>query len=109
MNDDLLATRFPALRRLSLLAVGGATAVLPEAHRQLVDGEHWLTAAQFAETLRHRPDLAGPQCHCFQPVRLADRGLAGLLAATLGILGPSSLLAYAAARAHAPQRRRRPG
>ena len=84
---------------ISLLAVGGATAALPEAHRQIVTQAHWLTSAQeFAPDFRHRPDLAGAQCHRVQPVRLAARRIRRPAGRHLGILGPSSLLAYGVAR-----------
>ena len=33
---------------LSLFAIGGAMAVVPEMHRQAVDVAHWMTERQFA-------------------------------------------------------------
>jgi chromate transporter len=34
---------------LSILAVGGGTAVLPEMQRMTVDQYHWITAKQFRD------------------------------------------------------------
>ena len=32
---------------LSLMAIGGANAVIPDMHRHLVDVSHWMTSAEF--------------------------------------------------------------
>jgi chromate transporter len=83
---------------LSLLAVGGAGAVLPEANRQLVEGEHWFSAAQFAEIFAIAQVAPGPNVIVFPLFGWTLAGWSGFLAATLGILGPSSLLALTLAR-----------
>lgn len=98
MKDDLLGALFLRFAGISLLAVGGATAVLPEAHRQIVEQAHWLTNAQFAQTFGIAQTSPGPNVIVFSLFGWRLAGLAGLVAATLGILGPSSLLAYAVAR-----------
>lgn len=99
MKDDLLTQIFLRFAGISLLAVGGATAALPEAQRQIVGQLHWLTGPQFAETFAIAQTSPGPNVIVFSLFGWRLAGLAGLLAATLGILGPSSLLAFAAARA----------
>jgi chromate transporter len=96
MND--LSKIFLRFAGLSLLAVGGAGAVLPEAQRQLVDGEHWLTARQFAETFAIAQVAPGPNVIVFPLFGWKLAGLPGVVAATAGILAPSSLLALALAR-----------
>ena len=83
---------------LSLLAVGGAGAVLPEANRQLVEGEHWFTATQFAEIFAIAQVAPGPNVIVFPLFGWTLAGWWGFLAATAGILGPSSILALALAR-----------
>ncbi len=98
MKDDLLVSLFLRFAGISLLAVGGATAALPEAHRQIVTQMHWLTPEQFAQTFAIAQTSPGPNVIVFSLFGWRLAGLAGLLAATLGILGPSSLLAYALAR-----------
>ena len=99
MKDDLLTQIFLRFAGISLLAVGGATAALPEAQRQIVGQLHWLTGPQFAETFAIAQTSPGPNVIVFSLFGWRLAGLAGLFAATLGILGPSSLLAFAAARA----------
>ena len=83
---------------LSLLAVGGAGAVLPEANRQLVEGEHWFTAQKFAELFAIAQVAPGPNVIVFSLFGWTLAGFPGFLAATLGILGPSTLLALTMAR-----------
>ena len=99
MKDDLLTQIFLRFAGISLLAVGGATAALPEAQRQIVGQLHWLTGPQFAETFAIAQTSPGPNVIVFSLFGWRLAGFAGLFAATLGILGPSSLLAFAAARA----------
>jgi chromate transporter len=41
-----IATRFAAL---SLVAIGGINAILPEIHRVVVDVEGWMTSGEFAD------------------------------------------------------------
>jgi chromate transporter len=94
MKDDLLLSIFLRFAGISLLAVGGATAVLPEAHRQIVSQAHWLTDAQFVQTFAIAQTSPGPNVITFSLFGWRLAGFWGLVAATLGILGPSSLLAY---------------
>jgi chromate transporter len=96
--NELVFKIFWRFAGISLLAVGGASAVLPEAQRQLVAGEHWFTAAQFAETFAIAQVAPGPNVIVFPLFGWKLAGLPGLVAATLGILGPSTLLALAVAR-----------
>ena len=98
MKDDLLGQIFLRFAGVSLLAVGGATAALPEAQRQIVGELHWLTNVQFAETFAIAQVSPGPNVIVFSLFGWRLAGLAGLIVATLGVLGPSSLLAFAAAR-----------
>jgi chromate transporter len=96
--NDLVVKIFWRFAGLSLLAVGGASAVLPEAQRQIVGGQHWFTAPQFAEIFAIAQVAPGPNVIVFPLFGWKLAGWAGLLAATLGILGPSTLLALALAR-----------
>jgi chromate transporter len=84
---------------ISLLAVGGATAVLPEAQRQIVTQMHWLTDAEFAQTFAIAQTSPGPNVIVFSLFGWRLAGFWGLVVATLGILGPASLLAFGVARA----------
>jgi chromate transporter len=98
MKDDLLAQIFLRFGGISLLAVGGASAALPEAERQIVTQLHWLSPEQFAQTFAIAQTSPGPNVIVFSLFGWRLAGLAGLIVATLGILGPSSLLAFALAR-----------
>jgi chromate transporter len=98
MKDDLLGAIFLRFAGISLLAVGGAMAVLPEAHRQIVGEAHWLTDAQFAENFAIAQTAPGPNVIVFSLFGWTLAGFPGLVAATLGILAPASLLAFGAAR-----------
>jgi chromate transporter len=98
LSDNLILRIFLRFAGLSLLAVGGASAVLPEAQRQLVDGEHWFTAAQFSESFAIAQTAPGPNLMVFPLFGWQIAGVPGLLAATAGFLGPSSILALLLAR-----------
>ncbi|WP_294541925.1 chromate transporter [uncultured Rhodoblastus sp.] len=98
MKDDLLVQIFLRFAGISLLAVGGAVATLPEAERQIVSQLHWLTPEQFAQTFAIAQTSPGPNVIVYSLFGWKLAGLAGLIAATLGVLGPSSLLAFGVAR-----------
>jgi len=98
MKDDLLLAIFLRFAGISLLAVGGATAALPEAQRQIVGELHWLTGTQFSQLFAIAQTAPGPNVIVFSLFGWQMAGPAGLAAATLGILGPSSLLAFGVAR-----------
>jgi chromate transporter len=98
MKDDLLGSIFLRFAGISLLAVGGATAVLPEAQRQIVGELHWLSAEEFAQIFAIAQTAPGPNVIVFSLFGWTLAGFPGLVVATLGILLPASLLAFGAAR-----------
>ena len=49
LAPDVLAELAWRCASLSLVAIGGINAILPEVHRVVVDVEHWMTSAEFAE------------------------------------------------------------
>ena len=79
---------------LSLLAVGGANAVLPEMHRQVVDMHHWMTSAEFSALFAIAQAAPGPNVLIVSLVGWKVAGIVGALAATVAMCGPSSVLAY---------------
>ena len=97
---------------LSLMAVGGAIATAPDMHRFLVDGQHWLTDAQFTSSIAIAQAAPGPNVLFIAllgwNVGLNAGGGSGPMAWSLGALGvaacmvgillPSSLLTWQAAR-----------
>lgn len=78
---------------ISLLAIGGANAVVPEIHRQVVDLLAWMDAPTFARLFAIAQTAPGPNVMLASIIGWQVAGTAGLLIATLAILLPSSLLA----------------
>ena len=99
---------------LSLLAVGGAITVAPDMHRYLVDEAHWLNDAQFTSSIALAQAAPGPNV-LFVALMGWNIGLnaaggmaagpqawgmalMGMAIAMTGILLPSTLLTFMAAR-----------
>ena len=87
-----------AFLSLSLVAVGGATAVVPEMHRQVVDMLHWMSDATFTELFAISQMAPGPNILMVSLVGWHMAGAAGLCVATMAMILPSSLLAFTAGR-----------
>jgi chromate transporter len=91
---------------LSLLAVGGGIATIPEMHRFLVDNNLWLTEAQFNASIAIAQAAPGPNVLFIAllgwNVGLNAggylSGLWGIFLAMAGMLIPSTLLTYNAAQ-----------
>jgi chromate transporter len=91
---------------LSLMSVGGAISTTAEMHRYLVEQHHWLTQAQFNESIALAQAAPGPNV-LFVALMGWNVGLnAGSMAAALlgvavtmlGIMIPSTALTYVAAQ-----------
>ena len=80
--------------QLSLLAVGGVSSVLPEMQRQVVDLHRWMGATEFAALFALAQAAPGPNMLVSTLVGWRVAGLPGAVAATLGMVGPSSLLTW---------------
>jgi len=83
---------------ISLMAIGGANAVVPEVHRQIVDILGWMDAPTFARLFAIAQTAPGPNVMLASIVGWQVAGTSGLLVATLAMLLPSSLLALACSR-----------
>lgn len=79
---------------LSLLAFGGANAVLPEIHRIVVDNNHWMGSGEFARMFAIAQATPGPNVIIVTLIGWQVAGLAGATAATLAICAPSGMLIY---------------
>ncbi len=79
---------------LSPLAFGGASSVLPELHRLVVESHHSMSDATFARLVALSQAAPGPNSLVFALVGWQVAGVAGALAATVAISGPSSLAIY---------------
>jgi chromate transporter len=78
--------------QLSLLAFGGANAVLPDMQRQVVDVHHWMTAEQFAAMFALAQAAPGPNMMVVSLVGWRVAGVAGAVVSTAAVAVPSSLL-----------------
>ncbi len=85
--------------QMSLLAVGGVSAVLPEMQRLVVTRHAWMGGPEFAALFALAQMAPGPNMLVATLVGWRVAGLPGALAATLGMIGPSSLLTWATAGA----------
>lgn len=78
--------------RLSLLAFGGANAVIPEMQRQVVDVHHWMTAREFAAMYALAQAAPGPNLMVVSLVGWRVGGFWGAMVSTAAIAAPSSVL-----------------
>jgi chromate transporter len=90
-----IAWRFGSL---SLLAIGGINALLPEIHRVAVDVEGWMTSAEFADLFALAQLAPGPNAMVISLLGWKVAGIAGAFVATIAACGPSSLLCFFAVR-----------
>ncbi|MFB9245577.1 chromate transporter [Massilia antarctica] len=91
---------------LSLMSVGGAISTTSEMHRYLVEQHHWLTQAQFNDTIALAQAAPGPNVLFVAlmgwqvGMNAGSTGAAflGVAVTMLGILIPSTVLTYFAAQ-----------
>ena len=79
---------------MSLFAVGGASAAIPEMHRIAVDVQHWMTDRQFADLYAISQLSPGPNVLIVTLIGYSVAGIAGAMAATLAMCVPTAVLAY---------------
>jgi len=83
---------------MSLFAFGGANAAIPEMHRVAVDVQHWMSDKQFADVFAISQMSPGPNVLIVTLIGYSVAGVAGALAATLAMCGPTAVLAYYVSR-----------
>ena len=100
MKDDagILAALAIHFATLSLLAVGGANAVVPELHRLAVDVAGWMTERQFADMFAIAQVTPGPNVILVTLIGYHVAGTMGALVATAAMCGPTCIVAYFAGR-----------
>ncbi|MCA6106695.1 chromate transporter [Bradyrhizobium cenepequi] len=100
MNEDLnpIWTLLWTFGLMSLFAVGGANAAIPEMHRIAVEVRHWMTDKEFADVFAISQLSPGPNVLIVTLIGYSVAGIAGALAATLAMCGPTALLAYNVSR-----------
>jgi Chromate transport protein ChrA len=82
---------------MSLFAVGGANAAIPEMHRVAVDVQHWMTDKQFADVFAISQISPGPNVLIVTLIGYSVAGGAGALVATLAMCVPTRCLPIASA------------
>jgi chromate transporter len=83
---------------LSLFAIGGANAAIPEMQRISVDVMHWMTAKEFADTFAIAQMSPGPNVIIVALIGYHVAGLAGAGVATVAMCGPTCALAFIVSR-----------
>lgn len=83
---------------MSLFAVGGANAAIPEMQRIAVDVHHWMSNRQFADIYAISQLSPGPNVLIVTLIGYAVAGLGGAFAATVAMCVPTAALAYFVSR-----------
>jgi chromate transporter len=79
---------------LSLFAIGGGNAAIPEIHRHAVEVAGWMTDRQFSDIFAIAQAAPGPNFLISTLIGYHVAGVPGAFVATLAMCGPSSVLAY---------------
>ncbi|HEX7250608.1 MAG TPA: chromate transporter [Burkholderiales bacterium] len=79
---------------LSLISVGGISAVLPEVQRIVIDTKHWVTPEQFIQLYAVGQASPGPNILVVSLIGWKAAGLAGALVALVAMCGPAAALSY---------------
>jgi chromate transporter len=98
MNESPLVPLFLYFALLSLFAVGGANAAIPEMHRIAVEVMHWMNDRQFADSFAIAQVSPGPNIIIVTLIGYHVAGLAGAAVATIAMCGPTCVLAFVVAR-----------
>lgn len=96
MNENL--TVLGVFSLLSVLAVGGGAAVLPETKMLVVDTHHWLTDDQFRDIYGLGQVVPGPNMLMVMVIGYHVSGYFGALLAYLGFFVPAGLISWGASR-----------
>lgn len=79
---------------LSLFAIGGANAAIPEMYRIAVQLEGWLTDQQFADLFAIAQVTPGPNVIITTLIGYQVAGVAGALVATVAMVGPTCVATF---------------
>lgn len=94
-NLLLLVKVFSAL---SLLAIGGGNAIIPDMQHITVDRYHWLSAREFLDLFAITRATPGPGSTIVLLIGQKVAGLPGALVSGFAMYAPSSLLVFVCAR-----------
>jgi chromate transporter len=98
VTPPTLGRLFLMFALISIMAVGGGNAVVPEMQRQVVDLNHWMSSGQFVGLFAIAQASPGPNMLISSLIGWRMAGLPGALVCTLGMCLPSSLLTFSVAR-----------
>lgn len=98
MKDGLLGQLAVTFAAMSLGAIGGANAIVPEIHQQVVALHGWLDDTTFANLFAIAQAAPGPNVMFVSLIGWYLAGPIGLIVATLAICLPSSLLTLGVSR-----------
>ena len=84
---------------VAFFSIGGASALIPEFHRQIVAVRGWMTDADFAHMVALAQVAPGPNMLIVSLIGWRIAGAPGLLVSTAAIVGPPSLIAFGVGRA----------
>jgi chromate transporter len=98
MNGHPLSSLFGYFALLSLFAVGGANAAIPEMHRVAVEVMHWMNDRQFADMYAIAQMSPGPNVVIVALIGYHVAGFAGAGVAITAMCGPTCVLAFFVAR-----------
>jgi chromate transporter len=98
MNGKLLWQIAATFASLSLVSIGGANAVVPEIHHQIVERLGWMNDTAFTSFFAISQAAPGPNVLLVSLIGWHMAGFAGLAIATVAMILPSSLLAFIAGR-----------
>ncbi len=94
MGGDILVTLAVQFALMSLLALGGANAVVPEMHRQAVELRGWMSDHEFTDMFAMSQAAPGPNVMLVTLIGYHVAGLAGAMVTTLAMCGPTAVLAH---------------
>ena len=94
-DGDILITLAVQFAIMSLLALGGANAVVPEMHRQAVDVHLWISDRKFSELFAIAQAAPGPNVLVTALIGWKIAGIAGGMVTFGAFCGPAAVLAYA--------------
>ena len=96
MKDDIgiLGTLAVQFAFLSLFAIGGAVAAVPEFQRLSVDVMGWMSNREFANMFAIAQLSPGPNALLVTLIGYHVAGVAGAVVATVAMCGPTCLFAY---------------
>jgi chromate transporter len=83
---------------LSILAVGGGTAVLPQMRHEVVGLNHWLTAKQFADIYSLGQLAPGPNMNMVAVIGYRVAGLPGAILVLIAFYLPSCTMVFAVSK-----------